>query len=239
MIDAFLGGLAYGLGVTAYMWIYDGTVANGIVGAFCFSVIVMAIPFYNLDFFLGRPGLLSDKNIGFFDNLAIFMGNFLGLTWMGLFVKVLPAYGAKITANANYALNFMANYSFDTNLILSIYAGMMFYAGAMACRKGYSVFYFMLINLVCLFAQWPTMQFLVFSLWADSWKPYGYLMFPVVLGNILGANIWVLMRRHSPKYKNKEYITQDAPKSIADKIEELVLSNSSHQDSNKDNHSDK
>lgn len=238
MIDAFLGGLAYGLGVTAYMWIYDGTVANGIVGAFCFSVIVMAIPFYNLDFFLGRPGLLSDKNITFFDNVMIFMGNFLGLAWMGLFVKILPQYGAKIIYNANYALNFMQNYSIDTNFILSIYAGMMFYAGAMAYRRGHTIFYFMLINLVCLFAQWPTMQFLTYCLWADSWRAHGYLMFPVVFGNIIGANIWVLLRKNSPTYKDKIYLTPDEPKSIADRIEELVL-NSDIQDSNKDNHSDK
>lgn len=67
LIDAILGGLAYGLGVTSYLWIYDGTPSNAVVGAFCFSVIVMAIPFYDLNFFLGRPGVLSDKNLTVFE----------------------------------------------------------------------------------------------------------------------------------------------------------------------------
>lgn len=67
LIDSILAGLAYGLGVTSYMWIYDGTLGANVIGVFCFSVIVMAIPFYKLNFFLGRPGILTNKNLTFID----------------------------------------------------------------------------------------------------------------------------------------------------------------------------
>lgn len=162
------------------------------------------------------------------------MGNFIGLCMIGLFVKVLPQYGAKIIYNANFALKFMRDYTVSTNFILSIYAGMMFYAGAMAYRKGHTVFYFMLINLVCLFAQWPTMQFLIYCLWADSWKEHGYLMVPIVLGNIIGANIWVMLRNFSNKFIDKQYIIPDKQDDIADRFEQIVL-NKSYLKKNKDN----
>ncbi len=233
IIDAILAGLAYGLGVTSYMWIYNGSVAKDVIGVICFSIIVMAIPFYKLDFFLGRPGILSNKNITFGENLVICMGNFIGLSWIGLFVKILPQYGAKIIFNANYALGFMRDYSIGTNFLLSMYAGMMFYAGAMAIRKGHTVFYFMLINLVCLFAQWPTMHFLVYCLWADTWKGSAYLLFPVVAGNILGANIWIMLRRFSNNFTNKDLVTPDEQDDIADRFEQIVL-NKDYLKKNKD-----
>ncbi len=60
MIDAVLGGLAMGLGSTAYMLIQDGTLFSNVIATICFSIIMMAIPFYKLDLFLGRPGILSN-----------------------------------------------------------------------------------------------------------------------------------------------------------------------------------
>lgn len=233
MIDSVLGGLAIGLGAVAYMFIYDGTIAGSILAAFCFSIIMMAIPFYRLDFFLGRPGILTDKNNDPIETFIVYMGNFIGITWIALLMKLTPEYGEKIGKFAHMTLENLHNFTWDTVFLLSIFAGMMFYAGAMATTKGHTIFYFMLVNIVCVFAQWPTIHLVFFCLWSDTWAQYWYLIFPTTFGNIIGANLWIMLRKHSPTYHNEQYIKPDTY-DIVDRFHDFV-SNKKNQDSNKDN----
>lgn len=233
MIDSVLGGLAVGLGATAYMTIYDGTLLGNIVATFCFSIIMMAIPFYKLDFFVGRPGILTDKNTDPVESIIVYMGNFIGITWIALLMKVFPEYGERIGSYSHAILEQLHNLTWDTVFVLSMFAGMMFYAGAMAVNRGQTVFYFMLVNIVCVFAQWPTIHLIVWSLWSDTWDKYWYLIFPTTLGNVVGSNLWYLLRRHSPTFKNKDYVIPDSY-DIADKFREFVLNNQNYEN-NKDN----
>ena len=221
MIDGVLAGLAVGLGSVAYMIAYDGTIVSHIVAALCFSIIMMSIPYYRLDFFLGRPGVLTSKNIDPIENMIIYMGNFIGITWIALLMKLIPQYGEKIGIRAHEVLMHLHEYSWDTVFILSIFAGMMFYAGAMATVHGNSIFYFLLVNFVCIFAEWPTVHLIFWCLWSDSWDIGWYLIIPTTLGNIIGANLWVLLRKHSPTYQNAEYLKPDSY-DIADKFHEFV-----------------
>lgn len=233
IIDSILGGLAIGLGSVAYMTIYDGTQIGSVLAALCFSIIMMAIPFYKLDFFLGRPGILSDKNNDPVETGMIYMGNFIGITWIALVVKLFPEYGEKIGEYANYTLRTLHGFTWDTVLVLSIFAGMMFYAGAMATTKGYTVFYFLLVNIVCIFAKWPTAHLIMFCLWSDTWVNYWYLIIPTTIGNVIGSNVWIMLRKRSPTYKNKEYITPDSY-DIVDRFRDFVYNNQ-NQSKNKDN----
>lgn len=153
--------------------------------------------------------------------------------------KVLPTYMAKVTVNADYALYFMHNYTFGTNFVLATFAGMMFYAGAMAVRKGQSVFYFMLINAVCLFAQWPTLHFLIYCLWASTnIGDYGYLLIPIISGNIFGANLWMILRKTSANFSNRQLLTPDEEEDIADRFAQEFVLNRDYLKKNKDTHFD-
>lgn len=230
--DSVLGGIAYALGVVVWFFIYDGTLFSLTIGSVCFAIILMAIPYYRLDFFLGRPGILSDKNIDPIESVIIYMGNFIGVMWIGLLVKLFGPHSDHLVETAHYVLTYLYGLHLDTVFLISVFSGMMFYAGAMTVNIGHSPLYFWAASFVCMMAHWPMIHVVWFSLWVDSWSDYWYLIIPVTLGNIIGSNVWVILRKHSPTYKNKTYITPDTY-DIADKFHDFV-SDKKNQESNKD-----
>lgn len=209
IIDSVLAGLAYGLGATAWFFVYDGSLISIALGGFCFAIILMAIPYYKLDFFLGRPGALTDKNIDPIESLIIYFGNFIGVTWIGLLIKIFAPAENHIIATANYALSYLHSLSWDTVCVISVFSGMMFYAGSMAVNRGIQPSYFLLVSFVCIMCRWPTVHMVFYCLWADTWKDFWYLIIPVTVGNVIGSNVWVLLRKHSPTFKNEQYLTPD------------------------------
>jgi formate/nitrite transporter FocA (FNT family) len=221
MIDGILGGLAVGLGTVAYMMTYNGTEMSTLIATLCFAIVMLAIPFYKLDFFLGRPGVLSDKNNNIIDNLVVLAGNAIGVTWIALLLKLFPEYHTKIQTYAHYTLEHLHGYTWDTVFILSIFAGMMLYAGAMATTKGATIFYFGLVVFVTCYAQWPILHLIIFCLWSDTWLDYWYLLIPTTLGNVIGVNLWIMFRKHSPTYQNAKYVTRERA-DIADKFHSFV-----------------
>ena len=236
IIDSILGGIAYAMGVTAWFFIYDGSLLSLIAGSVCFAIILMAIPYYRLDFFLGRPGVLTDKNTDPVETLIIYMGNFIGVMWVGVTIKLFGPTSEHMIATAHYALEYLDKASWDTVFVVSILGGMMFYAGAMTVNINGSPVYFMLASFVCMMTHWPMIHVVWYALWVDTWVGYWYLIIPVTLGNLIGANVWFMLRKHSPTYKNKKYVTPDSY-DIVDKFHDFVLNNR-NQDSNNDNSSD-
>ena len=221
MVDAFLGGLASGMASAAYLFAYSNSVLGKLIAAICFSVTMMAIPYYKLDFFLGRPGLLSDKNNNTIDTLIVFMGNFVGVTWIALLVKLFPEYNKQMEAQAEIVLQSLHSFSWVGVLMLSIFAGAMFYAGTVPVYRGQTPIYFALINLVCIYASWPTFHFVYFCLSLDLKIKYWYLVPIIIIGNTIGSNIWITLRKHSSTYKNKDLFTPDSY-DIVDKFHDFV-----------------
>ena len=242
IIDSVLAGLAYGMGATAWFLVYDESLLSLTIGSLCFSIILMAIPYYRLDFFLGRPGVLTDKNTSLIESIIVYFGNLIGIMWIGILMKIFAPHGDHISQVARYVLSHLAEQGWDTVFVVSIFSGMMFYAGAMAVNNGYAPTYFLLISFVCMMAHWPTVHMIFFCLWADTWESWSYfwyLIIPVTLGNIIGSNIWIILRRHSPTYKNERFIKPDSDEAdIVRKFHQFVLDNQK-KDSNNDNPSDK
>ena len=237
IIDSILGGIAYAMGVTAWFFVYDGSLLSLIIGSVCFAIILMAIPYYRLDFFIGRPGVLSDKNTDPFETLIIYMGNFIGVMWVGVLMKLFGPQQEHLVATAHYTLEYLHGQTWDTVFVISILSGMMFYAGAMAVNRGHPPTYFMAAAFVCMMVRWPMIHVVWYALWVDTWSEYWYLVIPVTLGNLIGSNVWFMLRKHSPTYKNIKYLKPDSY-DIADKFHNFVQNNK-NQNSNKDNLSDK
>lgn len=237
IIDSILGGIAYAMGVAVWFFVYDGSLLSLTVGSVCFAIILMAIPYYRLDFFLGRPGVLSDKNMDPVEGLIVYMGNFIGVMWVGVLIKLFGPRPEHMIATAHYVLEYLHGESWDTVFVISILGGMMFYAGAMAVNRGHPPTYFWAAAFVCMMAHWPMIHVVWFSFWVDSWATYWYLMIPVTLGNVIGSNVWFMLRKHSPTYQNKKYITPDSY-DIADRLHDFVQ-NKKNQENNKDNPSGK
>lgn len=238
IIDSILAGLAYGLGATAWFFIYDGSLASLIVGSFCFAIVLMAIPYYRLDFFLGRPGALVDKNIDPVETIIVYFGNAIGVMWIAILMKLFAPMETHLQEVAEYCLSYLREQHWDSVFVISIFSGMMFYAGAMAINKGQPPIYFLLISFVCMMARWPTVHIVFYALWLDKWAGSWYLIVPVTLGNVIGSNIWVMLRKHSPTFKNQDYIKPDEY-DIVDRFRDFVRNNKNSEDPNKDNHSDK
>lgn len=238
IIDSILAGIAYGMGVTVWFFIYDGSLLSLTIGSVCFAIILMAIPYYRLDFFIGRPGVLSDKNMDLVEGLIVYMGNFIGTMWIGVMIKLFGSQNKHMVEIAHFALEYLKNESWDTILVISILGGMMFYAGAMAVNRGHTPFYFMLAAFVCMMAHWPMIHAVWYAMWIDTWAGYWYLIIPVTLGNLIGSNVWYMLRKHSPTYQNQKYITPDSY-DIVDRFRDFVRNSKNSEDPNKDNHSDK
>lgn len=236
MTESLLGGLAIGLGSVAYMHIYDGTLFSDMIGALCFCIIMLAIPYYDLDLFIGRPGLMVDRNTNPVESILIYLGNFIGVTWIALILKLIPEYAEKIGQLSNETLTLLHEYTWDTVFIISIFAGMMMYAGLVATYSDKIWGFFMAACFVTVAAKWPLCHLLFFCFWSDSWE-YWYLIVPVTLGNIIGSNIWGLLRKHSPRYKHAHLFTPDSS-DIVDKFHDFVL-RTKNQESNKDSPFDK
>ncbi len=152
------------------------------------------------------------------------MGNFVGITWIGLLIKAFPIYGVDISEYAHNALEHLHEQSLGSLLLASTFAGMMYYAGVIAVNKGMPMTYFFAINLVCMLAHWPIFPLVFYCLWVDSWAQYWYLFIPITIGNIIGANIWIALRRHSPTYKNEQFIKPDSY-DIVDRFRDFVYNN--------------
>ena len=220
MIDSVLGGLAIGLGTISYMHIYDGTLLSDIVGAICFSIIMLAIPYFDLDLFIGRPGLMVDRNTDPVELGLIYLGNFIGITWMALILKLIPEYGEPMRLLAHETLERLHAETFDTVFIVSTFAGMMVYAGLVAMKMKNVWTFFIAACFVTVMARWPLCHLVFFCFWSDSWEHF-YLIVPVTFGNVVGANIWGMLRQHSPKYKNAYLFTPDSS-DIVDKFHDYV-----------------
>ena len=237
VIDSMLAGIAYAMGVTAWFFVYDGSLFSLAIGSVCFAIILMAIPYYKLDFFIGRPGVLTDKNIDIFETIFIYMGNFVGVMWVGVLIKLFGPRNEHLVEIAHYTLTYLHEQTWDTVFVISILGGMMFYAGAMAVNRGHSPLYFFAAAFVCMMTHWPMIHVVWYALWVDTWSEYWYLVIPVTLGNLIGGNLWVMLRKHSPTFRNKQFIEPDSY-DIADRFHDFV-SDKKNQRSNKDKPSGK
>lgn len=220
MIEAILGGIAVGIGSVAFMVISDGSMLGNIIGALCYAVILLAIEYYDLDLFVGRAGLLNNKNNDPIELILIYFGNFIGVSWVAFALKLVPKYGEQIGKVSHIMLQTLEDMSWDTCFVTAILCGMMMYAGIMVFKMSNTWAFFAIAIMTCVLAQWPFAHVIYFCLWSDSWD-YWYLIIPTTLGNIIGANVWGMLRRRSPRYKNKDKLTPDSY-DIADRFHDFV-----------------
>lgn len=227
MIDAICGGIVVGLGAIADL------VIGGPVGAFMFGLTVLSAIYFRLDLFIGRPGLLTDKNLDIVEMIFCLIGNFIGVTWIAVFVKMVPGYGSEVDIMAKQLLSSISWAHLDTLLITSFFAGLTMYGGVIAYDMTKNWLMLVLPITMCILAGWPICFRTFFILWAgdfENWK----VIIPVIMGNTLGVNTWHMLRRHSPRYM--ERFKRDSS-DIASKFHEYVLSTKNQ--SNTDNPSDK
>lgn len=227
MVEAFLGGLVIGLGCIANYTV------GGWLGALFFAITILSAVYYDLDIFVGKAGLLTNKNLDIVEMLLVFAGNFAGITWISLLIKLIPQYGEPLGKIAEDMLTQTSSVAWDTCFVLAIFAGMTLYGGIVAYVKTKNWIMLVLPIMMMILADWPFSLITVFLLWQADWINWPHLI-PIILGNMIGVNIWHLLRRRSERYHDE--FKPDAS-DISSKFHDFVLSTKNH--ANNDNSSHK
>lgn len=183
---------------------------------------------------MGRAGLFNSKNYGPVELVLIYLGNFVGVSWIALILKLMPNYYMKIYAISEAMLRDLSKERFDTIFILSIFAGMMTYAGIVAFKQSNTWAYFVAAIAIIMLTEWPLLPVVSLYIWLDDWQ-YWEIIFPVTIGNIIGVHIWSTLRQKSDRYKDN---FKPDSYDIADKFHDFVYNNQNLR-SNKDSHFDK
>lgn len=129
LVDAILAGIVISFGTIADMY------NPGPIGALLYSITVLSCVYYELDLFVGRAGLLTAKGTDFIELLLILLGNLIGAMFIGTAFFLIPNYGLQYMEYAESILDTHMSYGIDGLFLISIFCGMVMYAGIMAYEK--------------------------------------------------------------------------------------------------------
>lgn len=226
MIESILAGFVVSFGTIAFLMVPKPL--GSVLYAFCvFSLIV-----YDLDLFVGKPGLITARKMDAIELLLILLGNLVGTCAIGAFFFLIPNYGVPYMQVAAEYVERHMTYGIDGLFIMSIFAGMVMYASITGWEKTHDwvlvCLGIMLVNL----CDWPfiVQEFFIYIGVRWHWDKWYYLI-PVVLGNLIGSHIFPLLRKASPRFKPVE---SEPEPNIADKLHE-ALDRPGIWDHNKDN----
>lgn len=186
---SILAGIMIAIGGIVYLEI------GGIIGAFLFSMGLLAVLNFKLELFTGKAGLLATNEIDWRDLSRIWVGNFIG-TLITASVMASTSKGTILAEKAAQIVNVrLANTAID-NLIYGIFCGILMYS---------AVKIFALSNGYPLYAMLPVVIFIVsgfnhcvadmfyLSMGCNSFTDFTVLI-PTTIGNLVGTNIipWCL-----------------------------------------------
>lgn len=230
MVEPLLAGFVVGFGTMSYLYV------GGPMGALLYAITILSIIYYDLDLFVGKAGLLTSRQTDIIELVLILLGNLIGVTAIAAALFIIPGYGEPYGKLAAETIERHMSYGIDGLFVISIFAGMVMYAGITAYKKTQIWIMLCLPIMMVILCDWPFIvsEFFMYVGVRNDWVKWYYLI-PIMLGNFIGANLFPLLRRHSPRYKN-EYVINDEP-DIASKLRQSL--GTLDQESNNDNPSDK
>lgn len=181
---SILAGIFIGLGC-----IVNLAVGGGVLGAFLFSIGLIAVLRFEAYLFTGKAGLLATREIGGLKLLEIWIGNFLGTFAVALCCSFLPRF-QEVISGAEAIVAIRAANGFVANFMLGVPCGILMYVAV----KGFDVrqpFYAVLPVMVFILAGF---NHCVADMGYCHIAGYGYeTLLPTTLGNIIGCNVipWI------------------------------------------------
>ena len=174
--------------ILAGLMISIGAIVNLTVGpplgAFIFSVGLMAILIFDLYLFTGKAGLLATKEISLINLGAVWIGNLFGCG-LGVGIAVsLPQYSS-ILASATAIAETRNSNTFIENFVLGIACGLLMYIAVNAYKKTGSILSFMLPVAVFILSGYNHCVADMFYLTLAGGGP----ITATTLGNIVGCNL--------------------------------------------------
>lgn len=166
-------------------------VGGGVLGAFLFSVGLIAVLRFEAELFTGKAGLLATREIGVWKILEIWIGNLLG-TALPIALILFTPNSADLSQAAIQIVEIRISNGFAANLILGIFCGILM---TIAVRT--------FVREQPLYAILPVMVFIlagfnhcVADMAYCHLANYGYeTLIPTTVGNIIGCCLPFLLQR--------------------------------------------
>ena len=128
MILSILAGIMIGLGAIVYLSV------GKIVGAFMFSIGLLAILHFRCRLFTGKAGGLATGAISLDDLAAIYIGNAFGTCAMAFIVHAVSRFGPLVSQAQRIIEARIANFWYE-NLLLGVLCGILMFIAVGAYEK--------------------------------------------------------------------------------------------------------
>ena len=216
MIESLLAGFVVAFGTMSYLKV------GGAVGALLYSITILSIVYYDLDLFVGKSGVLTARKTDYVELFLILLGNFIGVTVIASALFLIPGYGEPFGELSEQILTKHFGYGIDGLFVVSVFAGMVMYAGITAYEKTHIWVMLCLPIMMVVMCGWPFIvsEFFMFIGVREYWVKAYYLI-PIFLGNFLGSNLFPFLRRRSKRFKNEYAVIEQEP-GIGDKLRQSL-----------------